>query len=70
MKCMHCQAQLERGKVPYHVDREGVHITLDEVAAWVCPQCGEHFFEADDIDAIQELVRSVEAEASKVAQRA
>jgi YgiT-type zinc finger domain-containing protein len=44
MKCMYCQAEMRRGAVPFHIDRKGVHVSLDEVAAWVCPQCGESFF--------------------------
>jgi hypothetical protein len=33
---------------------------LDAVPAWVCTQCGEPYFEEKEVDAIQELVASVE----------
>jgi len=36
---------------------------LDAVPAWVCEQCGEAYFEEKEVDAIQELVRSVEQKA-------
>lgn len=63
MKCVHCQATMERGSAPFHIDRKGCHLMLDRVPAWVCRQCGEAYFEEDEVDAIQELVRSVEAKA-------
>jgi len=54
---------MRRGTTPFHVDRGGCHVTLDEVPAWVCEQCGEAYFEEREVDAIQALVRSVEAKA-------
>lgn len=70
MKCMHCQAEMKKSTVPVHVDRKGVHLTMDEVPAWVCSQCGEHYFESADIDSVQGVIRAVEAEADKLAYRA
>jgi hypothetical protein len=50
-----------------HVDRKGCHLTLDAVSAWVCQQCGEPYFEEKEVDAIQDLVRSVETKAEALA---
>jgi len=36
---------------------------LDSVPAWICQQCGEPYFEEKEVDAIQELIRSVEEKA-------
>ncbi|MDQ2921527.1 MAG: YgiT-type zinc finger protein [Acidobacteriota bacterium] len=33
---------MERGAAPFHVDRNGYHLVLDRIAAWVCGQCGEY----------------------------
>jgi len=33
---------------------------LDAVPAWVCKQCGESYFEENEVDAIQSLVDSLE----------
>ena len=63
MKCMHCQGEMKRGTVPFHVDRKGCHLLLDEVPAWVCAQCGEAYFGEREVDAIQDLVASVEEKA-------
>jgi len=67
MKCIHCQGEMKRGTTPFHVDRKGCHLLLDAVPAWVCIQCGEAYFEDNEVDAIQELVQSVEKKASALA---
>ena len=40
MKCIHCQGD-GKGTAPFHVDRNGYHLVLDKIPAWVCGQCGE-----------------------------
>ena len=67
MKCMHCKGEMKRGKVPFHMDRKGVHLTLDDVAAWVCNQCGESYFEETEVESIQAMIQAVEQEAKKLA---
>ena len=63
MKCIHCQGEMKKGSSPVHVDRKGCHVLLDRVAAWVCEQCGEPYFEEHEVNAIQDLIRSVEQKA-------
>ncbi len=60
MKCLHCQGEMKRGVTPFHIDRKGCHLTLDNVPAWVCSQCGEPYFEEKEVAAIQDLIQSVE----------
>jgi len=60
MKCIHCRGEMKRGTTPFHVDRKGYHVLLDAIPAWVCEQCGEAYFEEKEVDAIQDLVRSIE----------
>jgi YgiT-type zinc finger domain-containing protein len=60
MKCIHCQGEMKRGTTPFHVDRKGCHLLLDAVPAWVCAQCGEPYFEEKEVNAIQDLIASVE----------
>lgn len=67
MTCVHCRGEMARRTAPLHVDREGCHVVLDAVPAWVCQQCGEPYFEEREVDAIQALVRSVAESASKIA---
>ena len=67
MKCLHCQGNMTRASAPFHVDRDGWHVVLDSIPAWVCDQCGEAYFEEREADAIQDLIRSVEQSAKKIA---
>ena len=70
MKCIHCQGQMKRATTPFHVDRKGCHLVLDSVPAWVCQQCGETYFEEKEVDAIQDLIRSIEEKAEALAMTA
>ena len=55
---------MKRRAVPLHIDRKSLHLTLDDIQAWVCEQCGEEYFEEREVDAIQELLKSVEKKAA------
>ena len=67
MKCIHCQSQMTRGTAPFHIDRRRCHLMLESVPAWVCEQCGEAYFEEREVDAIQELIRSIDDRAEALA---
>ena len=58
---------MKKGSAPVHIDRIGGHLMLDAVPAWVCQQCGEAYFEEKEVDAIQELVKSVDKKARELA---
>ncbi len=51
---------MERAYAPFHIDRKGIHLSLDQVPAWVCRQCGEPYFEAREVDSIQAILRTVD----------
>jgi YgiT-type zinc finger domain-containing protein len=51
---------MKRQAVPFHVDRKSCHVILDDVPAWVCQQCGEQYFEEKQVDAIQDLLKSMD----------
>ena len=70
MRCMYCQGEIARGSAPFHIDRKDVHISLDKVPAWVCPQCGEAYFEETEVNAMQEIIRAVDEQARKLAHTA
>ncbi|MCE5231603.1 type II toxin-antitoxin system MqsA family antitoxin [bacterium] len=67
MKCIYCQGEMKRGTSPFHIDRKGYHILLDSVPAWVCEQCGEAYFEEKEVDAIQNLIRTIEEKTDPLA---
>ena len=66
MKCMYCQGEMERGTAPVHIDRKGVHLSLDEVPAWVCKQCGEPYFDESAVDSIQSILEAVDQQTEKL----
>ena len=57
---------MKQGTAPLHIDRNGCHVTIDNVPAWVCPQCGEAYFEEKEVDGIQDLIRTIDQKANKL----
>jgi hypothetical protein len=33
MRCIHCRGRMKRRKAPSHIDRDGCHVTIDNVPA-------------------------------------
>jgi len=60
MKCYHCQGTLESKTAPFQISRNGYHVTLDTVPAWVCIHCGDVFFDEDAVDGIQETLHTLD----------
>lgn len=69
MKCMYCQGKMKRGVAPFHVDRKGYHVLWDEMPAWVCSQCGEAYFEAAEVNAIQAALKELDKRSAELATR-
>ena len=57
---------MKQGTAPLHIDRNGCHLTIDNVPAWVCQQFGEAYFEEQQVDTIQDLIRTIEQKANKL----
>ena len=70
MKCMYCQGEMVRGGAPFHIDRKNVHISLDNIPAWICERCGEVYFEETEVNAAQGVIRAVDEQAEKLAHMA
>ena len=66
MKCAHCRGAMRRGTSRFHVEREGYRLTLEAVPAWVCPQCGEVYFEEHEVGEIQEAIEAMDVRAQKI----
>jgi YgiT-type zinc finger domain-containing protein len=62
MQCIHCKGRMKRGTAPFSLDRNGYHVSWDAVPAWKCTQCGEPFFEAREVDLIQNVLRDLDRE--------
>ena len=64
MECIHCKGRMKRATAPFNLDRNGYHISWDAIPAWVCTQCGEPFFEAREVDLIQNALRDLDRESA------
>ncbi|MBW1900255.1 MAG: YgiT-type zinc finger protein [Deltaproteobacteria bacterium] len=42
------------------MDRKGCHLTLDNVLAWVCTQCGEAYFKEKEANMVQNLIVGID----------
>lgn len=69
MECLHCKGKMVQGEAPFSIDRKGYHISWDSVPAWICTQCGEPYFEAEEIDHIQRALEQVDAETESIEDR-
>ena len=70
MTCMHCQGTTVKATAPFHADRNGYHLLIDTVPAWVCGQCGEPFFEEREVRGIQLLLTGLDKQALRLASAA
>ncbi|MFB6271481.1 MAG: YgiT-type zinc finger protein [Salinibacter sp.] len=66
MECLYCGGQMERRLSSYTVDRQGYHLFLREIPAYICSQCGEKHFGEAEVEAVQALIRSVESQIESV----
>ncbi|NOQ62954.1 MAG: YgiT-type zinc finger protein [Methyloprofundus sp.] len=62
MQCFHCKGEMSKGSAPFSVDRNGYHISWEAVPAWVCSQCGEAYFEENEVNHIQKALKKVDFE--------
>jgi YgiT-type zinc finger domain-containing protein len=66
MKCFLCNGEMEMGTAPFHVDRNGYHITFDKIPAWICKQCGEPYFEEIQVNEIQNAIKDMDKHANQL----
>ena len=66
MKCIHCSGKMKKGTTALHIDKVGCHVTIDKAPAWVCSQCGESYFEENEVDIIQDIVAVIEKKSQKL----
>ena len=53
MECYYCKGTMVRTKTAYTINKNGYHLVIDDVPAWICQQCGEPYFEGEQVDFIQ-----------------
>ena len=60
MKCHFCKGTMVKGVTSYTVNRNGYHLVLDKVPAFLCKQCGEPLFESHDVEVMQSLIKELD----------
>ena len=62
MNCIHCKSEMTKGNAPFSADRNGYHISWESISAWLCPQCGEVYFEENEVTHIQKALEKIDLE--------
>ena len=60
MECSRCKSDLEPGRTTYTANRHGYHLRFEDIPAWICQQCGESVFEERVVEAIQQLLMTLD----------
>ena len=66
VNCLHCRGTMRRAAAPFNIDRNGYHVLVDSVPAWICSQCGEPYFEEREVQVIQGAIRALDERAASV----
>jgi YgiT-type zinc finger domain-containing protein len=59
MKCLFCQAPVERGTKEVHVSRNGYRLSWQNLPAWVCTRCNHAYFEPREVEMVKQAVSSM-----------
>jgi uncharacterized protein with PIN domain len=59
MKCLYCQAPIERGSAEVRLSRNGYQLSWQSVPAWVCTRCDQPYFEAGEVEMVRSAVTSM-----------
>ena len=66
MECTHCKGRMEWSTTRFSAERRGYQVSWDAVPAWVCTQCGEAYFEADEVETIQRALAAIDQETDRL----
>ena len=66
MECLQCHGKLVVGRTSYTISRNGYHLIIDDVPAFVCEQCGEPLFTEDAVRLVRQMVRTLDARRSEL----
>lgn len=59
MKCLYCQAPVERGTAEVRINRNGYQVAWQSVPAWVCTRCDQPYFEPDEVEMVRRAVTAM-----------
>jgi YgiT-type zinc finger domain-containing protein len=55
--CEFCDGEIEHRSIRARFNFKGQTIYVDNVPAWVCPQCGEQYFDAPIYKRLEEIAK-------------
>lgn len=70
MECHYCKGIMKVGKTSYTINRKDYHLVIDNVPALICQQCGEPYFDEEEVGMIQSLIKDVDAKSEQLHQLA
>ena len=56
MKCLYCQAPVERSAARVQVERDGYQLAWQHLPAWVCTHCQQAYFEPGEVQMVRQAV--------------
>lgn len=59
MKCLYCQAPVERTTTEVNVRRNGYNLAWKNLPAWVCTRCDQSYFEPREVEMVRQAVSSM-----------
>ncbi len=65
MKCLYCNGDMTKATAPFSIDRDDYHVHWHARRAWVCTQCGEPYFDKEEVDRMQRVLQTLDDEASR-----
>lgn len=59
MKCLYCQAPVERSTTEVHLHRNGYNLSWKNLPAWVCTRCHQAYFEPLEVEMVRQALGSI-----------
>lgn len=59
MKCLYCQAPVERRTTEVQIQRNGYKLAWKSLPAWVCTRCDQSYFEPREVRLVRQAVNSM-----------
>jgi len=66
MKCAQCGGKLTHQRTSYTIARSGYHLTVNDIPAWVCTQCGQPLFDDEQSATLERLIAALDAGAERL----
>ena len=66
MKCLYCNGEMERRSSNYTINRKDFHLFVQNIPVHICTRCSEKYFGEQEVEAIQDMAKTLELNVEKV----